>query len=117
MADPRLHDKLDPQPFYKRAILISESLTREECEAWANHPCTRLLRLSLEGDVCGIAGGWIGGMYSNEESVEATAQMQAKARGMAQAIDSILEKIEDISKKDFGDEDDNTDGTQSPYQA
>ena len=53
---------------------------------------------------------WIGGGYSDEQSIDATAQNEAKARGMAQAIEDVLNKIDDlVSARDLEEEDETKD--------
>lgn len=68
----------------------------EEASAWLRHPCTVALRAAVQGDMCGILNVWLDGGYSSEESIDATAQREAKARGIAQTLDDILETIDQI---------------------
>jgi len=91
-----LRNRYNPEVFYTRSLNLLDSVTKEEAVSWYSHPCTQALLNSLEGDLAGIVVMWLGGGYSEEESSSATAQKQAKARGMAQAIDDILTHINDI---------------------
>lgn len=93
-----LLNKLDPTPYGERAVDLLESVTKEDKIAWYNNPCTQSLIYSLEGDIAGILLLWINGGYSSEDSSAGTAQSQAKARGMAQALTDVRELIEDIKR-------------------
>ena len=42
---------------------------------------------------------WQGGAYSNEDSIDGTAQLNAKARGMLQALDDMSELIRNLGAK------------------
>lgn len=91
-----LRNRYNPEVFYTKSLNLLDSVSKEEALSWYNHPCTQSLLNSLEGDLAGIVVMWLGGGYSEEESSSATSQKQAKARGMAQAIDDILTHINDI---------------------
>ncbi len=80
-------------------------VNKEEALAWLKHPCTQALSSAIQGDMCGILNMWLEGAYSNEDSVDVTAQRQAKARGMSQAMDDILETIQNIGHLDIDEED------------
>lgn len=86
------------QEYYEKAEQEKQYLSKEELVSWIDHPCTQALRHTLQGDQQGLMEMLIGGAYSKEESIDATAQNYAKARGMAQAIDDILEYIETIAE-------------------
>ena len=92
----RLRHKYNPDVFYQKAEAILDGMSRDETLNWYDHPCTKSLRLSLEGDMAGIVVMWLGGGYSDEDTTDGTAQKQAKARGMANALDDMLEHIENI---------------------
>ncbi len=47
---------------------------------------------------------WQGGAYSEEGSVDATAQRNAKARGMLQALDDIAELVRNLGSKTKSEE-------------
>jgi uncharacterized protein YukE len=91
-----IRNRYNPEVFYNRSLNLLDSVSKEEALSWYSHPCTQSLLNSLEGDLAGIVVMWLGGGYSEEESSSATAQKQAKARGMAQAIDDILTHLNDI---------------------
>lgn len=76
-----------------------------ECQAWLKHPCTQALKNAIQGDMCGILNVWIGAGYADEKSVDATVQRDTKARGMAQAMDDILETIEKIGYRQMEGDD------------
>ena len=92
----RLRNKYNPSYHYLKAEDALEHVTQEEAVSWYKHPCTASLRNSLEGDMAAIVATWLGGGYSEESSTDGTAQRQAKARGMAQALDDMLEHIEQL---------------------
>jgi len=92
----RVRNKYNPEYFYNKGLACLDKVNKEEALSWYNHPCTEALRWALEGDLSGVVVMWLGGGYSEEKSSSGTAQKQAKARGMAQAIDDMLEKIEEI---------------------
>lgn len=96
MAKQLSRAKYDPSEAHARAVDLLSGVSPEEVDAWYNNPITTSLRLSLEGDLMGIVLFWINGGYSDEEHSDGTAQRQAKARGMAQAIDDLLDRIEAI---------------------
>lgn len=91
-----LRNKYNPQFHYDRAIAALDMVSREEALSWYNHHCTQSLLNSLEGDLAGIVITWLGGGYSEDKSSSGTAQKVSKARGMAQALDDILEHIHEI---------------------
>lgn len=99
-----LRDKLDPNSYTERSEEYLEGITLEERLSWFNHPCTKALIYAAEADIAGILSLWIAGGYSNEDSTDATAQVQAKARGMAQALNDIVEFIHDIKTDSQQDE-------------
>ena len=101
-----LRRKYDPDTYYKKVEEILDVVTEDEALAWFNHPCTKSLIFSLEGDFAGLLLMWVGGGYSSEESVDATAQQQAKARGQLQAIDDVIERIQEIRDIRKGGEND-----------
>ena len=104
MPQPLSKAKFNPDELHLRAQRQAEETDIDMCRVWLEHPCTKTLLLSLEGDMCGLAATWIGGGYSNEESIDATAQLSAKARGQVQTLDDIIETIGQIGNKTFGDE-------------
>lgn len=95
-SNSQLRNKYNPEHYYTRALNLLDKVNKEEALSWYNHPCTEALRNALEGDLAGIVVMWLGGGYSEEKSSSGTAQKQAKARGMAQAIDDIIQHIEEI---------------------
>lgn len=84
-----------------------EVVTREEALVWLKHPCTQALSSAIQADMCGILNLWLEGAYAKEDSVDATAQREAKARGMSQAMDDILETIQNIGHLEFKDGEEN----------
>lgn len=97
--------RFNPEYYHSKALRILDDVNKEECLGWYKHPCTQSLINSLEGDTSAIVLTWVAGGYSREESIEATAQRQAKARGMLQAISDILEHINEIKIKTLEGED------------
>lgn len=97
--------RYNPEHFHSKALRIIDELSEEECRSWYEHPCTRSLVNSLEGDVSAIVLMWLSGGYSKEDSVDTTSQRQAKARGMVQAINDILEHVKQIRDRALEGED------------
>jgi hypothetical protein len=81
---------------YEEAL---DAVDMNDAQGWVKHPCTQALAASIQGDICGILNLWLEGAYADENSVDCTAQREAKARGMSQAMDDILEAIQDIGNK------------------
>jgi hypothetical protein len=101
-----LRNRYNPQAFYDRSFNQLDLVSRGECESWYEHPCTQALLASLEGDLAGIVVMWLGGGYAEEMSASGTAQKQAKARGMAQAIEDVINHVAEI-RSHQSDKDDN----------
>ena len=76
-------------------------VSKEEAKTWMNHPCTVALKNMLQADMVGILSMWLEGGYADQNSVDSTAQKEAKARGMAQAMDDTLETIQQIGYLEF----------------
>jgi len=93
-------DKLfDSEDIRDRALLLIEEITSEEKIQWLNHPCTKALLLTLQGDYLDHHQAWESGNFTSEHA-EGTAQMNAKANGSLEAIRLIAEYIEDINYND-----------------
>ena len=92
----KLQRKYNPESSHRLAMRLLSGVTKGEAESWFKHPCTQSLLAGLDGDLAGTVAVWLGGGYSSEESSDGTAQKQAKARGMAQAIQDMLDRIDDI---------------------
>lgn len=103
----------EPEYFEAKALDKYANLTLDEVKVWGQHPCTLVLISALQGTAAGVIQQWLSGGYSSAESSDATAQLQAKARGMGQAAEDIIETIEDISTGQFGEllDGDTTSGT------
>lgn len=93
-----LKHRYNPDYFYGQAKEYLSTVDPEDALSWYNHPCTKSLVSSLEGDVAGIIIMWLGGAYSSEDSSDLTAQRVAKARGMAQAANDVIDAIRNIRK-------------------
>lgn len=93
-----LKHKYNPEYYYLKAQELLETVSQEDAAAWYQHPCTQSLLNSIEGDLSGIVLMWLGGAYSSEESSDLTVQRSAKARGMAQAGNDIINTISSIRK-------------------
>lgn len=94
----KLLDKFNPEKSHSLAERLLEGVTPTEADAWFLHPCTQSLIASLDGDVSGISLMLISGAYADESSVDATAQKTAKAIGMAQAIQEMIDHIAEIRR-------------------
>lgn len=96
MLNQQLKSKYNPDYHYLQARRLLDDVNPSDAEGWYNHPCTQALRHALEGDLSGIVIVWLGGGYSDDKSATGTAQRNAKARGMAQAIEDMAQYIEEI---------------------
>jgi hypothetical protein len=114
MHQNQLRNKYNPEYYHNRAISLLDLVDPVEAINWYNHPCTEALRNALEGDLAGVVIMWLGGAYSDEKSTSGTAQRQAKARGMANAIDDMIEHIEGIKNLNLegSQKNDNRNGSQ-----
>ena len=90
--------KYDAVPSYNLAQRLLDGVTREEIRAWVSHPCTQSLIASLDGDVSDLVTEWLSGHYAQDESSDATAQLQAMARGKGEAYNMMLDRIADIQQ-------------------
>lgn len=97
----------DPLYWHNKSERLVEEAPETERMTWGRHPCTQALLMALQGDIAGTVQTWIAGGYAEADSTAATAQMQAKARGIAQACDDIIEAIAVIGMLK-GDKDGNT---------
>jgi uncharacterized protein YukE len=93
---PSLRARYNPEYYHNLAEKHLDGVSAEEAIAWHSHACTQSLLASLEGDLDGIVTMWVGGGYSNEDSIDATSQLNAKARGMAEALEDVIKTIEEI---------------------
>lgn len=89
--------------YRKEAIEASEMMSTDEAKAWLKHPCTLALTNAIQADMCGIIDAWLGASYTNPESADASVMQDNKARGMAHAMEDILETIDKIGRKNFLD--------------
>lgn len=87
--------------FRQKAEECLDNVAKQEATQWLQHPCTKCLVNMLQADMCGILNIWLGGGYTDEKSSDSTAQKEAKARGMAQAMDDVIETIESIGSKNI----------------
>lgn len=83
------------EDFYRRSEEALEVVTKAERETWLRHPCTQALKQALYGDFMGIYDSWGNGEFT-KDSVDATAQANAKALGQIQATEAVVEWIEGI---------------------
>ena len=88
--------------FQKRAEDAYNSIPEEELKAWANHPMTQCLKYTLMGDGAGYFESWSNGNFTGQ-STDETAQLNAKALGGVDALDSLLAWIEDAPRGDLYD--------------
>lgn len=78
---------------YQKAISAKSVMTPEEVGAWKHHPLTEALLETLKGDYMGIHEAWADGFFTGE-SADETSQKNAKALGQIQAIEAMIEWIE-----------------------
>ena len=103
------------EKFRRNAEQAMDIADMGECQSWLKHPCTQALRNMISADICGVLNVWLAAGYADEKSIDASVQREAKARGMAQALDDILGTIEEIGYKRLeGDDYDQTNGTSYP---
>lgn len=90
----------EAQPYYDKAEELLVAVNKEERRSWLEHPCTQSLVNTLNGDVCENTLMLLQGAYSNETSIDATAQNHAKARGMVEAVMAVLEHLENFQEEE-----------------
>lgn len=78
-----------------RADALLEGLNTEEKRNWLQHPCTKYILLTLQGDYLDHHSTWEGGGFTSPNA-EGTAQQSAKALGALDAIRLIVTSIEEI---------------------
>lgn len=93
---PHLLKRLNSAAYAERSEALLQGIGRDERRSWYEHPVTEAFKLSLEADIAGILALWLEGAYAEAASSDETAQRQAKARGIAQALNDVLEWIEDL---------------------
>lgn len=91
--------KYNPDYYYSRATQVLETVTNAEADAWFSHPCTQAIMLMLEGDMANIVASWKNGAYTSN-TTDQTIQLNSKYLGMAQGIETVLENIKDVRRKD-----------------
>lgn len=85
----------DSDDFRNRAAESMAEMTEDEIKNWLDHPCTQALRLTLKGDYIDYHKNWENGSFV-DQSVEGTAQRNAKALGAIEAIRLISEYMESL---------------------
>ena len=60
------------------------------------HPATQSLIASLDGDLCDVQTGLLGGGYYDSHSVDYTAQAFSKAQGKSEALFMVLERMREM---------------------
>lgn len=88
--------------FYAKAEEIFSVLDKSEVVAWCNHPAAKALIFSLQGDMIGHFESWMNGDFTGK-NVDETIQKNSKALGSVEAIESILEWIDDAQKGELYD--------------
>lgn len=72
-----------------------ENVTKEEYQGWKEHPCTQGLIYTLEAELDRVVVNFVKGGFNNN-TVENTAMMQARATGISEAMESIITYIDDM---------------------
>lgn len=90
-----LDSLFDSEELRRRAAESMAEMTQEEIKNWLDHPCTRALRLTLNGDYIDYHQNWENGGFTKETS-EGTAQLNSKALGAIEAIKLISEYMENL---------------------
>jgi len=62
-------------------------------DEWLSHDETIRMKKKLQEDLQGMLNGWMNG-YFTTESIEGTAQKNAEALGKVQAIQDMLDYLE-----------------------
>ena len=85
----------EPQPsdYFERADELLTTVTPIEIQDWKDNLITKSLILRLAGDKLTLNKEWEAGDYT-AESVEGTAQKNARALGAVQSIASLMEWIQ-----------------------
>ena len=95
----------------KRAAEQLIGLTEDEVVSWRQHPITMYLIKALEADKLDIMAAWDNGQFVAETD-SGTIQKNAKALGMSETIDLVLDAIKSesaLTEEEF--EDDYPDGS------
>lgn len=95
----RPSQKYNADYFYNQAEKVLETTTNSEMESWYLHPCTEALLLLLEGDLANITFTWKNGGYTGS-TADHTLQQNSKHIGMAMCIDTLMEHIRSMRRRD-----------------
>lgn len=84
----------------KKVLEMLGSLSIEEKQQWLQHTCTQALLKTMQADYIDYHRAWENGHFE-AESVDGTAQRNAKAKGVLEAIRLIEEWIRMEVTNDF----------------
>ena len=94
---------MNPQERAERLYQIAdenlEIISRDEMHSWKEHPCTRALLSTLEGDLEVLKEGWASGDFTGETS-DATLQVNSCQIGTAQALTKLIDFIRSLAKRE-----------------
>ena len=79
-------------------------INAEERRSWLEHPCTRALVHTLQGDIIDILEAWSFGNYTSD-TVDKTIQLNSEALGQYKAAAEIEEWIQGITDKEMFEND------------
>jgi len=111
----KLQQKYNPDHGYSLAERLLSEVEESDAEIWFKHNCTQALIAALDGDIAGCVNVWLSGGYASTDSTDATAQLQAKARGMAQALQDVQEHILEIRKRGKDTSENSNESNGEPY--
>lgn len=77
--------------------MTEDNMTREEVMAWLNHQCTKDLVERIRFTRDDTVHKWTQGAFV-AETAEGTAQKNAQALAWVQALDGVLQDIEDLKE-------------------
>ena len=78
--------------------------SRSERESWLQHPCTRALLHTMQGDIVDILEAWSDGSYT-AESTSGTIQLNSEAIGQFKAASAVVDYVEGVTDEEMFDDD------------
>ena len=79
-------------------------INTEERRSWLEHPCTRALIHTLQGDIIDILEAWSNGNYTGD-TVDKTIQLNSEALGQYKAAVDVEQWIQGINDEEMFEND------------
>lgn len=74
---------------------MSQNVSQRDWEEWSHHPVTKLWQSQMREDLEGMQSLWMRGGYTRANGDE-SLQANAEAIGAAQAVQSMIDKINEL---------------------